>query len=94
MKMEFQRNDQDQDAEQGLKRVLVKFVGGTRDPQEVFIGPGTTTADLLRELKLDTNGFCASKGTADTMFGMDETLYPLVEDGGLVYVSSRVDAGK
>ena len=92
--MEFQKNDKDRDAEQGLKRVLVKFVGGTRDPQEVFIGPGTTAADLLRELKLDTNGFFVSKGTADTMFGADEILYPVLEDGGLVYVSSRVDAGQ
>jgi hypothetical protein len=91
--MELQKSGKDTTTEQGLKRILVKFVGGTRDPQEVFIGPGTTAADLLRELKLDTNGFFVSKGTADTMFGRDETLYPLLEDGGLVYVSSRVDAG-
>ena len=91
--MEMQTTDNDRNTEQGLKRILVKFVGGTRDPQEVFIGPGTTTADLLRELKLDTNGFFVSKGTADTMFGADESLYPLLEDGGLIYVSSRVDAG-
>ena len=79
--------------EQGLKRILVKFVGGTKAPQEVFIGPGTTAADLLRELDLDPNGFFVSRGTADTMFGGGESLYPLLEDGGLVYVSSRVDAG-
>ena len=90
--MEFENTD-NIGAEQGLKRILVKFVGGTRDPQEVFIGPGTTTTDLLRELKFDANGFFISKGTADTMFGADEILYPLLEDGGLVYVSSRVDAG-
>ena len=77
-----------------LKRILIKFVGGTRDPQEVFIGPGTTTADLLKELNLDTNDFFVSKGTADTMFGADEALYPQLEDGGLIYVSSRVDAGE
>ena len=91
--MAFQKTGTGTDTEQGLKRVLVKFVGGTRDPQEVFIGPGTTASDLLRELKLDANGFFISKGTADTMFGKDETLYPSLEDGGLVYVSSRVDAG-
>ena len=34
----------------GLKRILVKFAGGSRQPQEVFIGAGTTTADLLKEL--------------------------------------------
>jgi len=92
--MELQRNGKDRDDEQGLKRVLVKFVGGTKEPQEVFVGPGTTAADLLRELKLDTNGFFLSKGTADTMFGADEIIYPLLEDGDLVYVSSRVDAGQ
>jgi hypothetical protein len=94
MKMEFQKNGKNIDAEQGLKRILVKFVGGTRTPQEVFIGPGTTASDLLKELKLDKNGFFVSKGTADTMFGADESLYPLLDDGGLVYVSSRVDAGQ
>jgi hypothetical protein len=94
MKMEIQNTGNNMDANQGLKRVLVKFVGGTRTPQEVFIGPGTTAADLLKELKLSTNGFFVSKGTADSMFGADENLYPLLEDGGLVYVSSRVDAGQ
>ena len=77
-----------------LKRILIKFVGGAKDPQEVFIGPGTTTADLLRELNLDTNGFFVSKGTEDTTFGVDEALYPQLEDGGLVYVASQVTAGQ
>ena len=80
--------------EQGLKRILVKFAGGTRQPQEVFIGAGTTTADLLKELKLDRNGFFVSKGTADTTFGSDEVLYPSLQDGDLLYISSRVDAGQ
>ena len=85
-----------QNAEQqpGLKRILIKFAGGTRPPQEVFIGPGTTTTDLLKELKLDSKGFFISKGTADTTFGADEILYPLLEDGDLLYVSSHVDAGQ
>ena len=91
--MELQTTDNNRNTGE-LKRILVKFVGGTRDPQEVFIGPGTTTADLLRELNLDTNDFFVSKGTADTMFGADESLYPVLEDGGLIYVSSRVDAGQ
>lgn len=92
--MEIQTTNNNRNTDQRLKRILIKFVGGTRDPQEVFIGPGTTTADLLTELKLDTNGFFVSKGTADSVFGADEILYPLLEDGGLIYVSSRVDAGQ
>lgn len=92
--MEMQHTDQYSDFQQGLKRILVKFAGGTRQPQEVLIGPGTTTSDLLNELKLDRNGFFVSKGTADSTFGIDETLYPLLRDGDLVYVSSHVDAGQ
>ena len=91
--MELQTKAQEQDVEPGLKRILVKFVGGTRPPQEVFLGPGTTSADLLAQLKLDSTGFFISKGTADSTFGIDENLYPSLRDGDLVYVSSHVDAG-
>ncbi len=90
--MEFAQDTEQQ--QQGLKRVLVKFVGGTRPPQEVFLGPGTTTSDLLAQLKLDRKGFFVSKGTADSTFGIDENLYPALRDGDLVYVSSHVDAGQ
>lgn len=83
----------DREQQEGMKRILIKFVGGTRQPQEVFIGPGTTAADLLIELSLDKKGFYVSKGTADTTFGIDETLYPSLKDGDLLYVSSQVDAG-
>jgi len=92
--MQLQTTDNNRNNEQGLKRILVKFVGGEKEPQEVFIAPGTTTADLLRELDLDTNSYSVDRGQADTMFGADESLYPLLEDGGLIYVSSRVDAGQ
>ena len=91
--MELQTKAQEQDVEPGLKRILVKFVGGTRPPQEVFLGPGTTSAELLAQLKLDSTGFFISKGTADSTFGIDENLYPSLRDGDLVYVSSHVDAG-
>jgi hypothetical protein len=79
---------------EGLKRLLVKFVGGEKEPQEVLIGPGTTTADLLRELDLNTNNFSLGRGQADDVFGADEALYPQLDDGGLVYASSQVIAGQ
>ena len=88
--MENQTTEQ----QEGMKRILVKFVGGGREPQEVFIGPGTTTSDLLRELGLDSANYFISKGTAETTFGPDEILYPSLSDGDLLYVSSMVDAGK
>ena len=77
----------------GTKRILVKFVGGTKPPQEAFITPGTTTSDLLRELGLDNKGFLLSKGSNETTFGIDEVLFPVLEDGDLIYASSHVDAG-
>ena len=91
--MELQTNEQQTDVQPGVKRILVKFVGGTRPPQEVFLGPGTTTSDLLGQLKLDRRGFFISKGTADSTFGLDEVLAPSVRDGDLLFVSSHVDAG-
>jgi hypothetical protein len=91
--MEIQRVEQQEEVRPGLKRILVKFVGGGRPPQEVFLGPGTTTSDLLKQLGLDRTGFFVSKGTADSTFGIDENLYPLLRDGDLLYVSSHVDAG-
>ena len=91
--MAKQKSNNNRNTEE-LKRILIKFVGGEKEPVEVFIGPGTTTADLLRELNLDTNGFFVSKGTEDTTFGAGESLYPVLEDGGLVYVASQVTAGQ
>ena len=91
--MELQTHEQPTDVQPGLKRILVKFVGGTRPAQEVFLGPGTTSSDVLGQLKLDRRGFFISKGTADSTFGLDENLYPSLRDGDLVYVSSHVDAG-
>ena len=90
--MANQRTDNNRNTE-GLKRIIVKFVGGDKEPQEVFVAPGTTTADLLRELNLDANNYSVGRGQADTTFGADEALYPQLDDGGLVYASSLVDAG-
>ncbi len=91
--MELQKTEQQQDLQEGLKRILVKFVAGEKPPQEVFIGPGTTATDLFIELGLDKTRFVISRGTVDTTFGVDEVLYPSLQDGDLVYVSSHIDAG-
>jgi len=76
-----------------LKRLLVKFSMGERPPETRFVGPGTSVGELLEDLDVSRADSIISKGTADTTFGSDEILYPLIEDGGLVYVTSRVDAG-
>ena len=77
---------------QGTKRVLIKFAGGSRQPQQALIGPGTTSYELLRHLGLSRD-YALSAGTANTTFSGNEILYPLVNDGDLLFVSSLVDAG-
>jgi len=91
--MELQTHEQPTDVQPGLKRVLVKFVGGSRPPAELFLGPGTTSSDVMGQLNLDRRGFFISKGTADSTFGLDENLYPSLKNGDLLFVSSHVDAG-
>ena len=76
-----------------IKRVLVKYTGGTKPPQEALIGPGTTTDDLLNHLNLSAQDFNLSRGTGDSIFGMKEPLYDKLIDGDLLFVTSRVDAG-
>lgn len=78
---------------QGVKTVLVKFSGGARPPQEVQVGPGTSTQDLLQHLGLYANDFNLSLGPTDTTFGGNEVIYPKIKDGDLLFVTSRVDAG-
>ena len=76
------------------KRILVKFAGGMRQSQEVVIGPGTTTSDLLKHLGLDSRNFLISMGTPNSIFGNNENIYSRVQDGDQLFISSKVDAGK
>jgi hypothetical protein len=76
-----------------VKRILVKFSGGMKPPQQALVGPGTTAQDLLQHLGLSATDYNLSSGTGDTTFGMNEGIYPNVKDGDLLFVTSRVDAG-
>ena len=79
----------------GTKRLLVKFSGGTRPPQEIIVGPGTNASDLLEHLGMNPRDFNLSLGgSVDSIFGEDEAIYPKVNDGDLLFVTSRVDAGQ
>ena len=48
------------------KRILVKFSGGMKPPQQVLVGPGTTAQDLLRHLGLSARDYNLSSGTGDS----------------------------
>lgn len=77
-----------------LKSALVKFSGGTRNAEEVLVGPGTTSEDLLDHLGLDNIDYGISWRTPNHYLDHHELLYPKIEDGDLLYVSSKVDAGE
>lgn len=77
----------------GDKRVLVKFEGGKKPPQEAFIGPGTNVDDFLRHFGLNNRDYVLSKGMPDTVFGANEVLYRVVNNGEALFVTSNVDAG-
>lgn len=76
----------------GTKLITVKFASGLRAPESHIIPPGATAAELLQQMGLGRD-FQLSKGTPDTVFGQDEPLYPNIQDGDLLFVTSRVDAG-
>jgi hypothetical protein len=71
------------------KSIAIKF-GAKRATQTLMITPGTTTQDVMRELGL---GGGYQIGTADTVYGPDENIFPRVSDGALIYCTSIVDAG-
>ncbi len=75
------------------RRVVVKFPGGHRPPQQIHVSPGGTASQLLNHLGLDSDNYVISKGSAGTEFGADEDLYSSSSDGEWLYVTSRVDAG-
>ncbi len=74
------------------KLVSIKAAGGGHT-SSAFITPGTTAADILTRLGL-TNEFQISRGTPDSVFGHDEPVYGQIRDGDLLFVTSRVDAGR
>jgi len=75
------------------RRVVVKFPGGHRPPQQIDISPGGTASHLLSHLGLNSKDYVISKGSAGTEFGANEDLYSASSDGEWLYVTSRVDAG-
>ena len=79
--------------EPNTKSIAVKFVGSKRATETLQIVPGTTVADVLNQLGL-TGGYQLSDAqTPDVVFRPSDVIFARVDDGGLVYASSNVDAG-
>lgn len=75
------------------KKVLVKFPGGTRQPQEVLIGPGVTAWDLMQKFDIDARDYDLNPSGSNRLLKKSDSLYPHVQNGGSLYVTSKIDAG-
>ena len=61
----------------------------------IEIRSGNTATDVLKYLGEDPASFTLSRtGSADTVFGEDEPIYPNVENGGLLFCTSIAGAGE
>ena len=75
-----------------VRHATIKYMAGQRPAENVAIQPGVTAGELLQQLGLG-QGYQVSKGGVDTVFGHAEPLWPRVNDGDALYVTSVVDAG-
>jgi hypothetical protein len=53
-----------------MKRIAVKVAGNTAGPRDVMLNPGTTAAEILRELNLE--GYLLSLPNSDRFFAATE----------------------
>jgi hypothetical protein len=75
------------------KTALVKFSGGNREPAEVIIGPGTMTLDLLNHLGMDNKDYSVSHNSSNKYLGPNDMLFEEIQNGDLLFVTSKADAG-
>ncbi len=73
-----------------MKNVVI-IVAGTGRHHDLSIEPGTTSRDILAEIGLA--GYRLSKDNGQHVFGDNENVYPLVEDGEKIHCSSKTDVG-
>jgi len=72
-----------------MKRVLVT-VSATGAGHDLEIQPGTTAADILRQIGLQEHQL---KKAGENPFGESENVYPRVADGEKLYANSIADVG-
>ena len=77
-----------------IKSIAIKFIGSNRATATVKLQPGTTVADVMKQLKLSTDNFQLSNSTTpDIIMEASNIIYAMVEDGDMVHCSARVIAG-
>jgi hypothetical protein len=72
-----------------MKQIAIKVASAGREPIDRLIKPGTTTRELLADTKLE--GYRLSND--ERLFSEFENLYPVIEDGGLLYATTPARVG-
>jgi len=75
-----------------MKTVTINLPG-TRDWKELQIAPGTTSRDVLRQLGL-SEAYQLTRWNSVNVFGVDENMYQLVEDGEKLQAVSNSEVAK
>lgn len=73
-----------------MKQVVV-IVAGTGQHHDLTIEPGTTSRDVLHQIRLD--GYRLAKDNGQFVFGETENIYPQVADGEKLAATAKTDVG-
>ena len=71
---------------------LSVVIAGTGDIRDIEIEPGTTTGDILNQLKL--RDYLLSKGPNDPFFANADSVYDKVGDGEKIFASTKAEVGE
>jgi hypothetical protein len=77
-----------------VKNIPIKFIGSNRPAEQLGIEPGTTVRDVLSSLGLAGSGYhLIDPAKPEAVFNASDNLYARVEDGDMLAVTAKVDAG-
>jgi hypothetical protein len=72
-------------------KTLSVVIAGTGQIRDVEIQPGTTAADVLRQLNL--SDYLLSKGPDTPFFAAAESVYDKVTHGEKIFASTKAEVG-
>lgn len=75
------------------KEISIKFIGSNRSAEAIQLSPGTTVADVLRQLGLGAGFSLVDPNDPDALFNPTDDLFSRVKNGVMLAATAMVDAG-
>lgn len=75
------------------KQIAIKYLGSNRATETISIVPGTTVSDVIASLGLGAGFQLSNAKYADVVLEPTADIFATMDDGGMVYASTRVEAG-